>query len=189
MRNIDEKKLIQDLHNPATKRHAFELMVGTYSQRLYWQIRRMVTFHDDADDVLQNTFLKAWSNIDKFRGDSKLSTWLFKIAYNESVTYLSQQPDNISLDVSPNEENEEADNGIASRLESDNYFDGDKAELLLQQAIAILPAKQKAVFNMKYYEDMKYEEIAEITGTSIGALKASYHLAAKKIEDYVKSKL
>ena len=189
MSDIENLGIIQQLRNPATKSQAFKLMVDTYSQKLYWQIRRMVTFHDDANDVLQNTYIKAWNNIDNFRGDSKLSTWLFKIAYNESITFLTQQHDNISLDFEQANNEEENQNNLANRLKSDDYFDGDEVELLLQQAISLLPPKQKAVFNMKYYEEMKYEDMAQITGTSIGALKASYHLAVKKIEEYVKSKL
>ncbi len=156
------------------------MMVNHYSRTLYWQIRHIVVDHDDADDVLQNTFLKAWNNIESFRGDSKLTTWLYKIAYNESITFLKQKKEAISIDTE--------EGGAANQLESDEFFDGDETQKLLQEAISSLPAKQKAVFTMKYYEEMKYEEISEVTGTSIGALKASYHLAVEKITKFFRSK-
>ena len=159
-------------------------MVGAFGQNLYWQIRRMVTYHDDADDVLQNTFLKAWNSISSFRGEAKISTWLYKIAYNETLTFLSKQRDTISLDTSIIDDEDEDAPTLANTLESDPYFDGDETAALLQEAITSLPAKQRAVFNMKYFKEMKYEEIAEITGTSVGGLKASYHLAVKKIEEF-----
>ena len=139
----------------------------------------MVLSHDDADDLLQNTFLKAWSNIDYFRGEAKLSTWLYKIAINECITFLNRQRslNQVSMD--------DADLFLLERLESDSYFDGDAVQLKLQKAILTLPEKQRLVFNMKYFDDMKYEEMSEILGTSVGALKASYHHAVKKIEDYL----
>mgnify|MGYP002622625319 FL=1 len=181
-----EQDITKRLIDPSTRRKAFEDMVNYYSSRLYWQIRRMVTYHDDADDVLQNTFVKAWNGIENFRGDSKLSTWLFKIAYNESLTFLGKQHETISLDNSMDFD-DESSNMMLNKLESDTYFDGDETMRMLQAAIAGLPAKQRSVFNMKYFDDMKYEEIAEVTGTSVGALKASYHLAVKKIEDFFNS--
>ena len=184
MKSLNEQKLIRQLHDAQTKRRAFEAVVNEYSQSLYWQIRRMVIYHDDADDVLQNTLLKAWTNIDSFRGEAKLSTWLHRIAYNETLTFLSKQQNTVSLDTSINEDDEDAPLTLANTLESDPYFDGDETEAMLQEAIAALPNKQRAVFNMKYYEEMKYEDMSEITGTSVGALKASYHLAVKKIEDF-----
>ena len=183
----DKESSIQSrLINPGTRRQAFEEMVNYFSNRLYWQIRRMVTYHDDADDVLQNTFLKAWNGIDNFRGESKLSTWLYKIAYNETLTFLSKQHQNISLDNSM-EIDEENGNNILNQLESDPYFDGDETERMLQAAIGSLPPKQRQVFNMKYFDDMKYEDMSEITGTSVGALKTSYHIAVKKIEVFFNS--
>ena len=136
----------------------------------------MVTYHDDANDVLQNTFIKAWTNLDNFRGDAKLSTWLYRIAANESLTFLQRRRDTVTID------DPEAD--LANRLESDPYFDGDETDLMLQQAIQTLPEKQRQVFNMKYFQNMKYEEMSEILDTSIGALKASYHFAVEKIEKY-----
>ena len=183
MTQADEQQLMKQLFDPKTQRQAFERIVREYSEQLYWHIRRIVLIHDDADDVLQNTFLKAWNSIGNFRGDAKISTWLFKIAYNESLTFLSKQKDTISLDTNVLDDDDDAPT-LANTLESDTYFDGDETEAMLQAAVASLPAKQRAVFNMKYFQEMKYEDMAEITGTSVGALKASYHIAVKKIEEY-----
>lgn len=167
---------IEKLRNPDTRVEAFGEMVRALSPRLYMQIRKIVQYHDDADDVLQNTFLKAWEGLDKFRGDSMLSTWLYKIALNESLAFLQRQHSAESL----NDESGEA----VRTLEADSYFDGDETELMLQKAIATLPEKQRIVFNLKYFEEMKYEQMSELLDTSVGALKASYHLAVKKIEQY-----
>ena len=166
------------LRNPETRKVAFEAMVRALAPRLYVPIRRIVLFHDDADDVLQNTFIKAWSNIGSFRGDAKFSTWLYKIAVNESITFINKKKvqNNISLD--------DDSSFLTSNLEADRYFDGDEAQLKLQKAIATLPDKQRLVFNMRYYDEMKYEDMSEILGTSVGALKASYHHAVKKIESF-----
>ena len=186
MKQVNEAELISRLRDPQTQRRAFEDVVNLYGQSLYWQIRRMVTYHDDADDVLQNTFVKAWSSLQTFRGDSKLQTWLFRIAYNEALTFLSHQHETVSLDTSPLGDDDDEGNTLtlANTLQSDPYFNGDETEALLQAAIASLPAKQRAVFTMKYFQEMKYEDMSDITGTSVGALKASYHLAVKKIEDF-----
>ena len=163
------------LHNPTTRAKAFAEMVKDLSPQLYATIRRMVQFHDDADDVMQNTFMKAWQALDNFRGDCQLSTWMYRIAVNECLSLLQKRRETESLD----------DALEATRsLESDPFFDGDETELLLQQAIATLPDKQRVVFNMRYFEERKYEEISELLQTSVGALKASYHLAAKKIEQF-----
>lgn len=174
----NEAQLIERLQNPATCRESFNEVVRKYSQQLYWQIRRMVENHDDAADLLQNTFLKAWSSIDQFRGAAKLSTWLHKIAINESITFLAnkRKRDNISID-------DEA-SLLINAIEADTYIDGDQLKFELRKAIAQLPEKQRLVFNMRYYDEMKYEQISEILGTSVGALKASYHLAVKKIEQF-----
>ena len=174
----DERELYAQLKDPKAQRAAFEVIVRQYSEQLYWQIRRIVLTHDDANDVLQNTFIKAWTNIDNFRGDAKLSTWLYKIAINESITFINKKKvqNNISLD--------EDDSFLVNSLEADKYFDGDEAQVKLQKAIATLPEKQRLVFNMRYYDEMKYEEMSEILGTSVGALKASYHHALKKIETF-----
>ncbi|MFV0418749.1 MAG: RNA polymerase sigma factor [Dysgonomonas sp.] len=174
-----ENKLIERLHNPSRQQSAFSELVKGYSESLYWQIRKIVLSHDDANDVLQNTFIKVWTSIDNFRGDSKLSTWLYRIAINEAITFLNKQraSNNISMD--------DADTFLLSRLESDDYFDGDEAQLQLQKAILILPEKQRIVFNMRYFDEMKYEDMSDILETSVGALKASYHHAVKKIEEFL----
>ncbi len=174
---IDEKKLVESLQNPATMSKAFDTMMRTYGEQIYWQIRKMVVNHDDASDLLQNTFLKAWNNLDYFRGDAKLSTWLYKIAINESINFLNKErvKNNISTD--------DEDSFLLNNLEADEYFDGDELKIELHKAIASLPEKQRLVFNMRYFDEMKYEQISEILGTSVGALKASYHHAVKKIEE------
>ena len=173
---IDDTEIVKRLHDPKQCREAFPEIIKTYREPLYWQIRRMVMNHDDANDLLQNTFLKAWSNIENFRGDAKLSTWLYKIAINESITFINKekQKQNISID--------DDDSFLVNSLESDQWFDGDELKLLLQKAIATLPEKQRMIFNMKYFDEMKYEDMSEILGTTGGALKASYHHAVKKIE-------
>lgn len=174
----EDSTLIERLRQPETCRQAFNDVMRQYSEPLYWQIRRMVESHDDANDILQNTFLKAWQSVEGFRGDAKLSTWLYKIALNESITFLSKERKrlNISLD--------DEESHLVNLIESDEYVDGDALALKLRKAVASLPEKQRLVFNMKYYDEMKYEQMSEILGTSVGALKASYHLAVKKIEQY-----
>ena len=179
MTSISEQELISQLRQPSQREHAFTLLVEQYKEQLYWQIRRMVLSHDDADDILQNTFIKAWTGIEQFRGEARLSTWLFRIANNETLNFISRQHNATSLD------NENAA-AVASKLMSDPYFDGDETQAQLQAAIATLPDKQRQVFNLKYFEEMKYEEMSEILGTSIGALKASYHHAVKKVADFFK---
>ena len=170
---IDEKALYKQLGNPSTKEAAFTRLVRDYQEPLYWQIRRMVLVHDDADDVLQNTFIKAWSAIDSFRGESRLQTWLFRIAINESLNHLQKKKQVLSLD--------QTEGSIADTLASDSYFDGDELQQQFQSAINKLPEKQRLVFNLKYFDEMKYEDMSDLLGTSIGALKASYHHAVKKI--------
>lgn len=168
---IDEDILIERLRDPEARRTAFSDMVKVYSEPLYWHIRRMVLNHDDANDLLQNTFVKAWTGIDGFLGNAKVLTWLYRIATNETITFLNRSH------AMALEETE----ACAAQLEADPYFDGDALQVRLQEALQTLPPKQRMVFNMKYYDEMKYEEISSILGTSIGALKASYHLAVKKI--------
>lgn len=178
MKKLDEKQIGENLLNPNTRMKAFESLVDYYSEPLYWQIRRIVLTHDDTNDILQNTFLKAWNNLEYFRGEAKLSTWLYRIALNESLNFVSKQQSRQQISV------DSSDLDLANQLEGDPYFDGDKTEMLFQQALQTLPEKQRIIFNLKYFEEMKYEEISEIIGTSIGALKASYHHAVKKIEDF-----
>lgn len=183
MKNYDEHIIIEQLRDPATQRAAFETTVKQYSEQLYWQIRRMVLSHDDANDLLQNTFIKAWMHIDYFRGDAKIATWLYRIALNECLTFLSRQQNNLSIPL------DDPQAGVVNRLESDPFFNGDETQLLLQKALQTLPEKQRIVFNLKYFQDMKYEQISEILGTTVGALKASYHYAVKKIERILKDSL
>lgn len=172
--------LEERLKNPATARQAFTEAIGAYTEPLYWQIRRLVNNHDDANDLLQNTFMKAWQNIESFRGDARLSTWLHKIAINESLSFIEKQKhrqNEISFD--------DPESSAVNSVEADTMTDGDILQLKLRRAIASLPEKQRLVFNMRYYDEMKYEDISEILGTSVGALKASYHIAAKKIEKFL----
>ncbi|MDE5608340.1 MAG: RNA polymerase sigma factor [Muribaculaceae bacterium] len=175
----EEPQLIERLREPSTCRQAFNEVIRLYSEPLYWQIRRLVNSHEDANDLLQNTFLKAWQSLDNFRGDAKLSTWLYKIAINESLTHLEREKkrSGVSLD-------DEA-SSLVHAIEADEWVDGDELSLKLRKAVAQLPEKQRIVFNMKYFDDMKYEEMSEILGTSVGALKSSYHFAVKKIEQYL----
>ena len=179
----NEKEIVVLLQDPARQREAFARIVKEYSEQLYWQIRRLVLFHDDANDILQNTFIKAWTNIEYFRGDAKMSTWLYRIALNECLTFLNKQRASQQLSI------DEADTEIVNQLESDTYFDGDETQKVFLQAIKQLPEKQQMIFNLKYFKEMKYEEISEILGTSIGALKASYHHAVKKIESFLEKHL
>lgn len=176
----DDAELIERLHNPETRREAFGRVIKEYSEPLYWQIRRLVQNHDDANDLLQNTFMKAWTSIDSFRGTAKLSTWLYKIAINESLTFIEKEKKRNSSSF------DDEDDYILSNIEADEYFDGDEIQKKFRQAVGLLPEKQRIVFNMRYYDEMKYEQMSEILGTSVGALKASYHLAVKKIESYFK---
>lgn len=172
----EDNKLIRLLANPVTRERAFTQLVKEYSGPLYWKIRHIVLTHDDADDILQNTFLKAWQNLDSYEGKAKLSTWLYRIAVNESVDFLRRRRKAEIVDV-------DDDNGVANQLMADEYFDGDDAEARLQQAIASLPEVQRVVFTMRYYDETKYSEMSKILGTSEGALKASYHIAVKKIRE------
>ena len=176
----DEERLVARLRSPRECRKAFDEVINVFSEPLYWHIRKMVISHDDANDILQNTFLKAWSNIENFRGEAKLSTWLYKIAINESITFINKekQHNNLSID--------DDNSFLCETLESDEWFDGDELQVELQRAISKLPEKQRLIFNMRYFDDLKYEEISDILGTSVGALKASFHHAVKKIEQYFK---
>jgi RNA polymerase sigma-70 factor (ECF subfamily) len=177
---IAEEALIKELKQKESQAKAFEVLVNTYKERLYWHIRRIVLDHNDADDVLQNTFIKVYRNIDGFKGESKLYSWLYRIATNESLTFLKQKSKKAGIS------DEELKNRMVENLQSDVYFEGDEIQLKLQRALATLPDKQKLVFTMKYFQEMKYEDISEALETSVGALKASYHLAVKKIESYLK---
>lgn len=181
MRQPDEdQQLIALLQDPATARRGFEQMVRLYSERIYWQVRRIVLTHEDADDVLQNTFIKAWSNLNTFHGDAKLITWLSRIAINESLDFLRR---NKHLGSATSD-----DMSVANSLLADEYFDGNETEAMLQQAVAQLPDVQRTVFQLRYFEEMKYSDISQLLDTSEGALKASYHIAVKKITEFFKSR-
>lgn len=177
----EELTLITELQNSKTKEIAFRKLITTYKERLYWHIRKIVVSHDDADDVLQNTFIKIYKNIDRFNNDSKLYSWMYRIATNESITFINKRAKERNVDIT------EYHQSVASTLQSDVLFDGDEIQLILQQAIATLPEKQRLVFNMKYFDEMKYDEISQILETSVGALKSSYFHAVKKIENYIKT--
>ena len=178
-RTLEEEKLSARLRDPATVREAFGDVIRLYSEPLYWTIRKLVGDHEDTNDILQNTFMKAWSSLENFRGEAKLSTWLYKIAINESLSHLEREKRRTGLSL---DEPEAA--AATANIAAGADFDGERLAKLLRQAIATLPEKQRIVFNMKYFDDMKYEEMSEILGTSVGALKASYHLATKKIEQF-----
>ncbi|PQJ82231.1 RNA polymerase sigma factor [Polaribacter glomeratus] len=177
----DEITFIAELKNNKTKEKAFRLLISKYKERLYWHIRKIVISHDDADDVLQNTFIKIFKNIDKFNEQSKLYSWMYRIATNESITFINKRAKDRSVDISDYHQQ------LASTLESDIYFTGNEIQVILQKAIATLPQKQQLVFNMKYFDEIKYNEMSEILETSVGALKASYFHAVKKIENYIKT--
>lgn len=176
---IDELELIQSLKTEASKEKAFRLLVSAYKERLYWHIRKIVVTHDDTDDVLQNTFVKVFQNIQNFKGESKLFSWMYRIATNESITHLKRNAKHLHLS------SEEYQSQQINKLESDVYFEGDAIQLKLQKAITKLPHKQQLVFNMKYFDDIGYREMSEILETSEGALKTSFHLAKSKIEKYL----
>ena len=177
--NIDDKELLIQFREPATKERSFTLIIKKYQEKLYWHIRRMVVSHDDANDVLQNMFIKVWKALENFREDSQLYTWLYRIATNESLTFLEKEKKRSSVSFS------DVETGLSNKLQADKHFDASKAEWKLQAAIQQLPDKQKAVFNLRYYDEMPYEEMSRVLETSEGALKASYHHAVKKIENYI----
>ena len=174
---FNEEEIVEQLHDNDTCRSAFTKIIDHYSKPLYWQIRRMVIDHDATNDLLQETFLKAWTNIDCFRGDAKLSTWLYRIAINETLTYIAKEKSKNQVSVS-------GDSFLVENIEADKYFDGDELKVKLQKAVNSLPEKQRLVFNMRYFDEMRYEDMSEILGTSVGALKASYHHALKKVEQF-----
>jgi len=176
---MEDSIIIEKFSNEKTRNEAFNLLLKKYQQRIYWHVRRLVVDHDDADDLIQDIFVKVWKNLSNFRADAQLYTWLYRIATNECITFLNKkkQHQNISLD-------DDSASYLAETLTTSSYFNGNQAQLKLQQALLTLPEKQRLVFNMKYFDDLKYEEISDILGTSVGALKASYHLAVKKIEQF-----
>ena len=175
--DIELLKLFRDENS---RNYAFNLIVKKHQERVYWHIRRMVISHDDADDITQNTFIKAWKGLNNFKEDSQLFTWLYRIATNECITFLNKKKRALFIPIN------DVEKELSNQLESDSYYNGDEIQLKLQKAILTLPEKQRLVFNMKYYDEMKYNEISEVLKTSVGALKASYHHAVKKIENFLK---
>lgn len=177
--DTDDKDLLFQFRDEATKESAYTRIIKKYQERLYWHIRRLVVSHEDANDVLQNMFIKVWKSLANFREDSQLYTWLYRIATNESLTFLQQQKKRRSASL------DDEDNFLSNKLEAEEDFDGKQVEWKLQKAIQKLPEKQRAVFNLRYFDEMPYEEMSKVLETSEGALKASYHHAVKKIEDYI----
>ena len=179
--HYDEKRVLQQLADPATRRKAFAEVVQHFGQPLYWKIRHIVLTHEDADDVLQNTFLKAWAKLDEFQQLSKLSTWLYRIAVNESLDLLRRRKKETEMLT------DDDSHSVADRLMADTYFDGDETQARLQEAISHLPSVQRTVFTLRYYDNMKYSEMSRLLDTSEGALKASYHIAVGKITEWLKN--
>lgn len=175
----DDKELLRQFHDPETKERAYTRIIKKYQEKLYWHVRRLVVDHEDANDVLQNMFIKVWNGLANFREDSQLYTWLYRIATNESLTFLEQQKKRASVSLS------DVESGVANRLQADKHFDANKLEWKLQVAIQQLPEKQRVVFTLRYYDEMPYEKMSQVLETSEGALKASYHHAVKKIEDFI----
>jgi RNA polymerase sigma factor (sigma-70 family) len=180
MQELSDREILDLFAKADTRNYAFNLLVRQFQQRLYWHIRRMVIDHDDADDLLQNVFIKAFHALDQFREDSKIYTWLYRIATNECITFLNNKRKRFFLPIA------DVERELSENLQNDAYFNGDRIQMKLQQALLTLPEKQRLVFNLKYYENMKYEDMSEILGTSVGALKASYHHAVKKIEEFMR---
>ncbi|NVO02309.1 MAG: sigma-70 family RNA polymerase sigma factor [Bacteroidetes bacterium] len=179
MEDYKDSELLEFFRNPDKRHYAFNMLVRKYQKQVYWTVRRMVIDHDDANDVVQNSFIKIWKSLDNFREDSKLFTWIYRIATNESITFLKQKRTKFFIPFV------DVEKQLSNTLESDSYFKGDEIQLKLQKAILTLPEKQRLVFNMKYFDELKYEDMSEILGTSVGALKASYHIAVKKIEEFL----
>jgi len=181
--NISDEEILNLLQNEINVEQGFRWLVLKYQERLYGHIRRMVNEHDDANDVIQNTFIKVFKNIKKFEGNAQLYTWLYRIATNETITFLNKKKKKATTSI----DNEELN--MVNRLSADSYFDEKKAQSKLKNAIELLPEKQKLVFNMRYFEEMSYQEISNILETSVGGLKASYHHAVKKIERFLNDQI
>jgi len=177
----NDTELLIQFRDPVTKERAYTAIIKKYQEKLYWHIRRMVVDHDDANDVLQNVFIRVWKGLENFREDSQLYTWLYRIATNECLTFLEQQKKRATISLS------DVDNGLTDKIKADQHFDPNKLEWKLQLGIQQLPEKQRIVFQLRYYDEMPYEEMSRVLDTSEGALKASYHHAVKKIEDYIKN--
>ena len=178
---VSDTELLVQFRNPVTKERAFTSIIKKYQEKLYWHVRRIVVDHEDANDVLQNVFVRVWNGLENFREDSQLYTWLYRIATNECLTFIEQQKKRMSVSL------DESESGLSNKVRADSHFDANRLEWKLQLAIQQLPEKQRIVFNLRYYDEMPYEEMSRILDTSEGALKASYHHAVKKIEDYIKN--
>ena len=176
---MEDKEVLAKIHQEGTRNYGFNLLVQKYQERIYWHIRKMVIDHDDADDITQDVFIKVYKNISKFREEAQLFTWIYRIATNECLTFLNRKKRRFFLPIG------DVAGELTAKLDSSPHIGGDEIEMKLQKALLQLPDKQRLVFNMKYFDDMKYDEIAKITSTSVGALKASYHIAVKKIEEYI----
>src|SRR3954468_9742730 len=176
---MQDAELLQEFRNPSTKEKGFTAIIKKYQERLYWHVRRMVVSHDDANDVLQNVFIRVWNGLENFREDSQLYTWLYRISTNESLTFLEGQKKRAAVSLS------DVETGLSNKIKADKHFDANKLEWKLQLAIQQLPEKQRIVFTLRYYDEMPYEEMSRVLDTSEGALKASYHHAVKKIEDFI----
>ena len=181
MDKYDDQQIKELLMKAETQHKGFEILVKQYSEQLYWQVRRIVLTHEDANDVLQNAFIKAWNGLETFHGDAKVFTWISRIAINESIDFVRRQKNMAAISA------DDEDSHVANTLMADEYFDGDETEALLQEAIASLPEVQRTVFTLSYFEEMKYSEMSERLKTSEGSLKASYHIAVKKISEFFKS--
>jgi RNA polymerase sigma factor (sigma-70 family) len=177
--SIHDSELLVQFRDPNTREKAFTAIVKKYQEKLYWHIRRMLVDHEDTNDVLQNVFIRVWNGLENFREDAQLYTWLYRIATNESLTFIEQQKKKASVSL------DDVENSISNKVKADKHFDPNKLEWKLQVAIQQLPEKQRIVFNLRYYDEMPYEEMSKVLETSEGALKASYHHAVKKIEDYI----
>lgn len=176
---MEDKEILEKFSQPTLKNIAFDSLVRKYQQKIYWHIRKMVIDHEDANDLTQDTFVKIWKNLHNFQGSSQLYTWLYRIATNECLTFLEKKKRNFLTSI------DDVNKELAEKLDSGHLISGDAIQMQLQKALLTLPDKQRLVFNMKYFDDLTYDEIAEITHTSVGALKASYHLASKKIEEFI----
>jgi RNA polymerase sigma factor (sigma-70 family) len=178
---MEDKELLELFVDEGSRHRAFNLLLSKYQKRIYWHIRKMVIDHDDADDITQDTFVKVWHSLENFRSDAQLFTWIYRIATNECLAFLNKKRRRFFIPMY------DVEKELEGKLDSSSLISGDEIQMKLQKALLKLPEKQRLVFNMKYFDEMKYEEISEIVGTSVGALKASYHLAVKKIEEYIKT--
>ncbi|MGV3538553.1 MAG: RNA polymerase sigma factor [Rufibacter sp.] len=177
---MEDKEILEKFQNPGSRNLAFNQLVRKYQQKVYWHVRKMVVDHDDADDLTQEVFVKVWTNLANFRQDAQLYTWIYRIATNECLNFLNSKKRKFFLPI------HDVAAELAEKLDSSDNLSGDEIQLKLQKALLRLPDKQRLVFNMKYFDEMKYEDMSEILGTSVGALKASYHIAVKKIEEFLK---